>query len=73
MLAACASPTPRDPSDAAAKRVNDARAERDLTRLCRQAEQQGNPDPRCPSRPPRPSRNPNLPLEVPVELPGRLL
>ncbi len=73
MLAACASPTPRDTSDAAARRASEAQAERELARDCRLADAQGRSDPRCPTRPPRPSRNPNLPLELPVELPGGLL
>jgi hypothetical protein len=72
MLAACASSTPRDSGDAAAKRASETRAERDLER-CRLAEEQQRSDPRCPARPPRPSRNPNLPLELPVELPGGVL
>jgi hypothetical protein len=73
MLAACASSAPRDANDAAAKRASEAQAERDLARDCRLADAQGRSDTRCPSRPPRASRNPNLPLELPVELPGGLL
>lgn len=74
MLAACASSTPRGAnSDAAGKRASEARAERELERVCRIAEQQQRTDPRCPSRPTGSSRNPNLPLELPVQLPGGLL
>lgn len=72
MLAACAAPSPRG-DEATARRASDVRKERDLARECRIAEeQQQRPDPRCPARPPRASRNPNLPLELPVELPERL-
>lgn len=73
MLAACASPTPRGAdSDAVEKRASEARAERELDRACRIAQEQGRADPRCPQRPAGSSRNPNLPLELPVKLPGGL-